>query len=314
MSGRPPSAMTSASPSVPTVMPVAPRSICSRARATDLCVLTCGRRAIPRAATASAIRRAFRSTMSRSITSAGVSRPSGKRGATRLGVRVGASVVKTPSLAHFRPSATSQPACVPFTRRTPSMTEVDIPVADGLPASMPATRFAAHSASLRERLKIGSSWALLAQLGVLGLAAVLYLYNLSVSGFANTYYTMAAQAASQSWSAWFWGSLDAANFITLDKPPLATMLMGLSVRLFGLSSWSILLPEALCGIATVALLFVAVRRYFGPVAATIAGLVMALTPVSVLIFRYDNPDALLTLLLVGAAAVLLRGLEDQRLR
>src|SRR6188472_4438840 len=79
-------------------------------------------------------------------------------------------------------------------------------------------------------------WVVPAAIGVIALAAILYLWNLTVSGFANTYYSMAAQAASQSWSAWFWGSLDAGNFITVDKPPLATMAMGLSVRLFGLSS------------------------------------------------------------------------------
>jgi len=141
-----------------------------------------------------------------------------------------------------------------------------------------------------------------------------FLWDLTISGWANTYYAMAAQAASQSWAAWFFGSLDSSNFITTDKPPLSTMLMGLSVRAFGLSSWSILLPQALAGIATVVVLYAAVRRSFGPAAATIAGLVMALTPVSVLIFRYDNPDALLTLLLVGAAGALLRSLESDRLR
>ena len=125
---------------------------------------------------------------------------------------------------------------------------------------------------------------------------------------------MAAQAASQSWSAWFFGSLDASSFITIDKPPLATMVMGLSVRLFGLSSWSILLPEALAGVAAVVVLFLAVRRSFGTVAAAIAGAVMALTPVAVLIFRYDNPDALLTLLLVSAAWALLRALDAGRMR
>ena len=159
-----------------------------------------------------------------------------------------------------------------------------------------------------------ASWVRPALLGITLLAAVLYLWDLTVSGWANTYYSMAAQAASQSWSAWFFGSLDAGNFITLDKPPLSTMLIGLSVRVLGLSSWAVLLPQALAGVGTVVVLYHAVRRSFGPVAATIAGVVMALTPVSVLIFRYDNPDALLTFLLVGAAAALLRALDDQRMR
>ena len=78
---------------------------------------------------------------------------------------------------------------------------------------------------------------------------LLYLVNLTVSGYANTYYAMAAQAASQSWSAMFFGALDSPGFITIDKPPLATWVMGLSVKVLGLSSWSILLPEALLGSA-----------------------------------------------------------------
>jgi 4-amino-4-deoxy-L-arabinose transferase-like glycosyltransferase len=155
-----------------------------------------------------------------------------------------------------------------------------------------------------------ATWVRPALAGVLALAAVLYIWNLTVSGYANTYYSAAALAGSQSWSAWFFGSFDASNFITVDKPPLSTMAMGLSVRLFGLSSWSVLLPEALAGVATVGVLFVAVKRSFGPAAATIAAVVMALTPAAVMIFRFNNPDALLTLLLVVSAWALLRSLEN----
>ena len=159
-----------------------------------------------------------------------------------------------------------------------------------------------------------ATWVVPAMLGVVGLAAVLYLVNLTVSGYANTYYSAAALAGSQSWSAWFFGSIDSANFITVDKPPLGTMLIGLSVRIFGLSSWSILLPEAIAGIGTVILLMATVRRTFGPAAAVVAGLVSALTPAAVLIFRYNNPDALLTLLLVASAYAFIRSLERGSLR
>jgi len=155
-----------------------------------------------------------------------------------------------------------------------------------------------------------AAWVRPALVGVLTLAAVVYVWNLTVSGFANTYYSAAALAASQSWSAWFFGSFDANNFITVDKPPLGTMVMGLSVRLFGLSSWSVLLPEAIAGLATVGVLFLAVKRSFGPAAATIAAVIMALTPAAVLIFRFNNPDALLTLLLVVSAWALLRSVES----
>jgi len=161
---------------------------------------------------------------------------------------------------------------------------------------------------------IAVSWTGIAQLGVVVLAALVSLVNLTVSGFANTYYSAAALAASQSWSAWFFGSIDASNFITVDKPPLSTMVMGLSVRLLGLSSWSILLPEALMGVATVVVLMAIVRRTMGSPAAVIAGLVAALTPAAVLIFRFNNPDALLTLLLTGAAYAFIRSLEAGRLR
>ena len=165
------------------------------------------------------------------------------------------------------------------------------------------------------RLTAGeAAWVAPATIGVLLLAAVVYLVNLTASGYANVYYSGAAWAASQSWSAWFMGSIDPANFITVDKPPLSIMVMGLSVRLFGLSPASILVPEALMGIAAVGLLMVAVRRTFGAPASIIAGLVMALTPAAVLIFRYNNPDALLTLLLVAAAYALVRALEQDRMR
>ncbi len=155
-----------------------------------------------------------------------------------------------------------------------------------------------------------AAWVRPVMLAAVAFAGLLYFWNLTVSGYANTYYSAAALAASKSWSAWFFGSFDAANFITVDKPPLSTMLMGLSVRLFGMSSLTILAPQAIAGMATVGVLFVAVKRSFGPVAALIAALVMALTPAAVLIFRFNNPDALLTLLLVVAAWALLRSLEN----
>ena len=158
------------------------------------------------------------------------------------------------------------------------------------------------------------AWVLPATTAVLVLTTLVYVVNLTVSGYANVFYSGAAWAASQSWSAWFMGSIDPANFITVDKPPLATMVMGLSVRLFGLSSASILLPEALMGVATVALVMATVRRTFGGAASIIAGLVTALTPAAVLIFRYNNPDALLTMLFAGAAYTFIRALESDKLK
>lgn len=147
---------------------------------------------------------------------------------------------------------------------------------------------------------------------LLGGTAVLYLWTLSESGYANSFYSAAAQAGSQSWKAFFYGSLDAGNSITVDKPPAALWLMGLSVRLFGLSPWSILAPEALLGVATVALVHATVRRTGGPAAALVAGAATALTPSAALMFRFNNPDALLLFLLVAAGYATLRAAEAAR--
>src|SRR5882762_3794196 len=151
-------------------------------------------------------------------------------------------------------------------------------------------------------------WALAV---LLAATAVLYLWNLSASGYGNTFYAAAAQAGSQSWSAWFFGSLDAQNFITVDKPPASLWVTGLSVRLFGTNSWSVMAPQALMGVAAVAVLYCAARRAFtdpnqGAAAGLLAGAVLAGTPAAALMFRFNNPDALLALLLTVAAYCLMR--------
>jgi 4-amino-4-deoxy-L-arabinose transferase-like glycosyltransferase len=140
-------------------------------------------------------------------------------------------------------------------------------------------------------------------------AAVLYLWHLDGSGWANSFYSGAVQAMTRNWEAFLFGSSDAGNVVTVDKPPGALWVMALSARIFGLSSWSVLVPQALMGVGTVALLYAAVRRVAGPVAGLIAGTAMALTPVAALMFRYNNPDALLVLLMVGAAYATVRAIE-----
>ncbi len=158
-----------------------------------------------------------------------------------------------------------------------------------------------------------AAWRLV-PVGLVVLAGILYLWNLTVSGYANTYYSAASQAGAQDWSAWFYGALDAGGFITVDKPPVALWVTGLSVRLLGLSPFAVLLPQALAGVAAVLFLWDAVRRQLGREAALIAGIAFAVTPAATLMFRYNNPEAVLTLLLVAAAWALVRGLEGGRLR
>ena len=108
----------------------------------------------------------------------------------------------------------------------------------------------------------------------------LYIWGLGQSGWANSFYSAAVQAGTKSWRAFFFGSSDASNFITVDKPPAALWVMEISARIFGVNAWSILVPQALEGVAAVGLLFVTVRRWFSPGAALLAGAVLALTPVA----------------------------------
>ncbi|MFF3696447.1 ArnT family glycosyltransferase [Streptomyces sp. NPDC002221] len=170
--------------------------------------------------------------------------------------------------------------------------------------------------SVRGRLWRGRpedpAWARPAFLALLAVTCAAYLWNLSASGYANSFYSAAVQAGSQSWKAFFFGSLDAANAITVDKPPAALWPMALSVRLLGLGSWQILLPQVLMGVGTVAVLYAAVRRRFSPAAGLISGAVLALTPVAALMFRFNNPDALLALLMTVTVYCVLRALEDAR--
>jgi 4-amino-4-deoxy-L-arabinose transferase-like glycosyltransferase len=159
-----------------------------------------------------------------------------------------------------------------------------------------------------------AAWVRPAFLGLLALTALLYLWNLAANGWANAFYSAAVQAGASNWEAFLYGSSDAGNSITVDKPPASLWVMALSVRLFGLSSFSILLPEAIMGVLTVALVYAIVRRHLSPQAGLIAGGVTALTPVAVLMFRFNNPDALLVLLVTLATYLTMRGLEDGRVR
>lgn len=145
---------------------------------------------------------------------------------------------------------------------------------------------------------------------LLVLTGVLYLWDLGASGYANDFYAAAVQAGTESWKAFFFGSFDSANFITVDKPPAALWPMELSGRLFGFSSWSMLAPQALEGVLTVWLLYATVKRVVGHRAGLLAGALLAITPVAVLMFRFNNPDALMVLLIVLAAYCTTRAIDS----
>ncbi|MFC8147567.1 ArnT family glycosyltransferase [Streptomyces paradoxus] len=155
-------------------------------------------------------------------------------------------------------------------------------------------------------------WSLPVLLAILALAAVLYSWNLSGAGL-NSFYSAAVLSGTESWKAWFFGSLDAGNFLTVDKPPLALMVMGLSCRVFGYGTWQMMAPMIVAALATIWILHSSVKRVFGHAAAAVAALVLALTPITVAINRDNNPDTLLVFLMVAGAALALRATRSGRL-
>ena len=160
---------------------------------------------------------------------------------------------------------------------------------------------------------LNSRWFAMSLLaGVTLLAFALNAWNLSDNGLGNTYYAAAVRSMTVSWKNFFFGAFDPGGFITVDKPPAFLWVGALSARVFGYSSWSILLPSAFAGAGSVALLWLIVRRWFGLTAATIAGLVLALSPISVATNRLNLPEPFLILALVGAAGCVMRSLESKR--
>jgi 4-amino-4-deoxy-L-arabinose transferase-like glycosyltransferase len=165
--------------------------------------------------------------------------------------------------------------------------------------------FTAHAAAASRR----PWWELTGLAVIIALTAFAYIWALSRNGMGNSYYAAAVKSGSISWKAFLFGSLDPGNFITVDKTPAAFWAPALFARAFGFSSWSILLPQALAGVASMLILYRLVRRWQGELAALVAALLFALTPVVLLMFRYNNPDAFLTLLLLLAAWAFWSALE-----
>lgn len=155
-------------------------------------------------------------------------------------------------------------------------------------------------------------WARPALWAILLLATALYAWNLS-SVTGNTFYDAAVYSGTKSWKAFFFGALDAGSFITVDKPPFALWVMGLSARVFGYGTWQLMLPMVAVGVGSVGLLYRLVKRDFGVVAGTVAALVLTLTPITVAINRDTNPDPVLVFLMLLGAAALLKAVRTGRL-
>ncbi|MFC8434286.1 ArnT family glycosyltransferase [Streptomyces sp. NPDC057253] len=155
-------------------------------------------------------------------------------------------------------------------------------------------------------------WARPALWAILVLATALYAWNLS-SITGNTFYDAAVYSGTKSWKALFFGALDSGSFITVDKPPFALWVMGLSARVLGYGTWQLMLPMVAVGTGSVALLYRMVKRDFGAVAGTIAALALTLTPITVAINRDTNPDPILVFLMLLGAAALMKAVRTGRM-
>ncbi|MDQ0635179.1 4-amino-4-deoxy-L-arabinose transferase-like glycosyltransferase [Arthrobacter pascens] len=172
------------------------------------------------------------------------------------------------------------------------------------PAGVNARASRQSSAPRWKQLAFGDqqpAWVRPSAAALLLVTALTYLWNLTNSGYGNAFYAAAVQAGTKNWTALLFASLDPSNAITVDKPPAAFWIPALLGRVFGFGSFTMLLPEALMGVASVGMLYLAVRKAAGPAAGLIAGAALAATPVAALMFRFNNPDAMMVFCLMVAA-------------
>jgi 4-amino-4-deoxy-L-arabinose transferase-like glycosyltransferase len=158
------------------------------------------------------------------------------------------------------------------------------------------------------------AWQWPALAAILLLTGLLDFYKLNQDGYGNTYYAAAVRSMLASWHNFFFVSFDPAGFVTVDKPPVGFWLQTASAWLFGFSGWSILAPQALAGVLSVAILFLLVRQAFGAGAGLLAALFLALTPINVATDRNNTIDGLLVLVLLLAGAAFSTAAFTGRLR
>ena len=161
--------------------------------------------------------------------------------------------------------------------------------------------------------RVSSLAASLALLAILAFAATLRVYDLAGLGWGRTYYAAAVRSMLGSWHCVLYNCFDPGGFVSLDKPPVAIWLQALSAKILGFSGWSVLVPQALLGTASVAMLHGLVRRVFGTAAGLLAALLLALTPISIAVDRSNNTESCLILLLLLATWAGIRAAETGRI-
>ncbi|MCY9385258.1 glycosyltransferase family 39 protein [Bacillus inaquosorum] len=144
-------------------------------------------------------------------------------------------------------------------------------------------------------------------------AAFLNTYNVWQDDTANQYYLAAVKSMTQSFHSFFYASFDPSGFVTVDKPPVVLWIQTIFALIFGVHTWSVILPQALAGVGSVFLLYRMIKPAFGIGAARIAALVMTLTPIAAAVSRTNNIDSMLVFTLLLGSACLLRAVKQDKL-
>ncbi|HUH81021.1 MAG TPA: glycosyltransferase family 39 protein [Solirubrobacteraceae bacterium] len=173
----------------------------------------------------------------------------------------------------------------------------------GLAPGAPAA--GARRPAILSRLKPADAGILL----VAALWMVLTTHRLAQNGFANIYYSAGVRSMLHSLHNLFYLSYDQGGLISVDKPPLGLWLQVLSAKLFGFEPLSLLLPEAICGLVAVLVMYTMLRGRVGSAAALGAALALAVFPSFVAVSRDNGVDPLLLALLVLACWAALRACE-----
>lgn len=154
-----------------------------------------------------------------------------------------------------------------------------------------------------------SRWPQFALAGIVVLSIALYSWRIDLVGWGNAYYSAAVKAMSGDLTNFIFGSFDPAGVTTVDKPPMSMWPQVISVWIFGYQGWALLLPQILAGGFAVFLMHRTVRRWAGENAGLLAALILALTPVTVAVYRMNNPDPLMVLFCVAAAYAYTRSVQ-----
>lgn len=144
-------------------------------------------------------------------------------------------------------------------------------------------------------------------------ALILNTYNIWQDNAANQYYLAAVKSMTQSFHNFFFASFDSSGFVSVDKPPVVLWIQTIFAKIFGVHTWSVILPQALAGTGSVYLLYALIKPKFGKGAARISALVMALTPIAVAVSRTNNIDSMLVFTLLLGTWCLMKAVKQGRL-